>query len=44
MNHNVTQRIVNKAWSFAHVLRGHEGMTGTGVEHLSWPAPRGANR
>ena len=21
MNHNVTQRIVNKAWSFAHVLR-----------------------
>lgn len=21
MNHNVTQRIVNKAWGFAHVLR-----------------------
>ena len=21
MNHNVTQRIVNKAWNFAHVLR-----------------------
>ena len=39
MNHNVTQRIVNKVWSFAHVLRDDGLSYMAYTEQISFPVP-----